>query len=607
MDSNTNEYEQELLSYPEKLVEYLSEHIEIIERTLNDDEDFCNQDINSTLNYVEIIEKKFNEKIQTLKKQLEQIRLENKDRSEKNKKQFQEKFTEINDLFIAQNYVQALNKFKDCEKQFQQRSTLIQHVPKLYIKESDIDEFFSSNHKTNISSIQSTIKTPITTLITDHDIEITYKERSRQEKIVENDNFNKNDEDFEDINKEKKEDYDKSSFGIRSKRQENPPPTINNNNNSIKNDNKPSITTATGFRPFRFSTRLNQISNDNNLLFSGRNISVSSSIQNSDTHSRNNHRQAVTTPSPPVSIQRHTISISNDEDERLILNPVSHYQHERNIFLLIACDSQYIVCFKSPPNRLDRWKLGTIERRTHREYILNWHDGLIISMGSITNSIIYIFTEREFFIYSLEKRCKLDSRMLPRGDDDELEINYPQYNESQRGIGSVYDKYMYHIYLNRKSHWTLSKNILENLSHVQNYDLTDIFPNVLRFIHICINENTINFLVQMNDSSYGVVFYSINNSKKNDKLSLIKFPRAQKPLTICSAFIQSLNQYIFFINDPSIDTLHIISTEKYLENYSVDCYAICYVANKHELIIVTNTSISSINLHKSNLFFSKFF
>ncbi|CAF5110891.1 unnamed protein product, partial [Rotaria sp. Silwood1] len=88
-----------------------------------------------------------------------------------------------------------------------------------------------------------------------------------------------------------------------------------------KNDNKPSITTATGFRPFRFSTRLNQISNDNNLLFSGRNISVSSSIQNSDTHSRNNHRQAVTTPSPPVSIQRHTISISNDEDERLILNP----------------------------------------------------------------------------------------------------------------------------------------------------------------------------------------------------------------------------------------------------------------------------------------------
>ncbi|CAF4614316.1 unnamed protein product, partial [Rotaria sp. Silwood2] len=284
----------------------------------------------------------------------------------------------------------------------------------------------------------------------------------------------------------------------------------------------------------------------------------------------------------------------------------SHYQHERNMFLLIACDAKYIVCFKSQLNRLDKWQLGAIERGFHKEYSLDWHDGLIISMGSITNGRIYMFTEREFYIYSVNQRRKLHTRMLPRGDDDGLEVNHPRYNEFYRGIGTVYNEHMYHIYLNRNSRWTLSKNIVENLTHIYDYDLTSIFPDVKRFIHICVNENTINILVQMNDSSYGVVFCPTNGQITNDKLQSIILPRAEQPLTICSAFIKTLNQYIFFINDPSHDILHILSIEQYLTSYSVDCYAICYVANKHELIIVTNTSISSINLNQSNLFFRNF-
>ncbi|CAF0937122.1 unnamed protein product [Rotaria sordida] len=614
MDSKIDEYEQQLLSNPEKLVQHLSDRLDEIEQTLNDDENFCNQDIDSTINYIKIIEKKFYENIQNLKDKLENIRLKNKNLSEENKKQFLDQCNEINELFTSQNYEQAWKKFKDYEKNFQ-RSTLIQHIPKLHMNELDIENFFSSDHKINKPSTQSTIivKTPVITTddnnnkqdFDDNDIQMTKKELLRQEKNIESGYA---DDDNEEVNYEKKEDYDISNFGIRSKRLDNQSTTATTlTNNTIRNDNQSPITNTTGPRRIQFSTRLKSTSNSNNLLFSGRNISASSSIQNNHVNSHDNHRQIVNTTSPPSLIQRQTISIPNDKVERLILNPVSHYQHERNMFLLITCDAQYIVCFKSQLNRLDRWQLGTIERRFHKEYTLNWHDGLIISMGSIQTGIIYMFTEREFFIYSLNQRRKLDTRMLPHGDDDGLEITYPRYNESQRGIGTVYDKYMYHIYLNRNCRWTLSKNLLEKLVHQYDYDLTSMFPNVRRFIHLCVNEKTINFLVQMDDSSYGVVFCSITNDNIiHEKLPSIKLQRAQQPLTIYSAFIKSLNQYIFFINDPSIDILHILNTEQYLESYSVDCYAICYVADKHELIIVTNNSISSINLNQSNLFFTKF-
>jgi len=98
MDTNTNEYE-ELLKDPERLFQYLSDRIDEMNRILNDDEEFCNKDIDATKHYVEIIEKKFNEKIQEFKTKLEQIRIDNKNISEQNKKQFEDRIQEINDLF----------------------------------------------------------------------------------------------------------------------------------------------------------------------------------------------------------------------------------------------------------------------------------------------------------------------------------------------------------------------------------------------------------------------------------------------------------------------------------------------------------------------------
>ncbi|CAF1213264.1 unnamed protein product [Rotaria sordida] len=106
---------------------------------------------------------------------------------------------------------------------------------------------------------------------------------------------------------------------------------------------------------------------------------------------------------------------------------------------------------------------------------------------------------------------------------------------------------MYHIYLNRNGRWTLLKNILEKLVHVHDFDLTNRFPDIRRFIYLCVNEKTINFLVQMDNLSYGVVFCSVTNDCiTNEKLKLIELPRAQQLLTIYSAFIKSLNQDFFY-------------------------------------------------------------
>lgn len=220
-------------------------------------------------------------------------------------------------------------------------------------------------------------------------------------------------------------------------------------------------------------------------------------------------------------------------------------------------------------------------------------------MGSISNNDIYMFTEGEFFIYSLIQRRKLNSRMLKHGNVDGYEVNNSSSYEYQRGIGTVHDNMYYHIYLNRNSRWALSRTDLNTFTGTNDIDLDRISSNLLRFIHLCVSEKTMNYLVKTDDSSYAVIF-----SSKIDHtfLSSIILPNAQQPLTICSAFIKSLKCEVFFINDPSIDILHILTIDRYLKSYSIVAHAICYVPEKHELMIVTNNSICSINLNDQNLF-----
>jgi len=107
MDSTTDEFE-ELGKDPDRLREYLSEHIDEISRTLNDDEDFCNRDIDATIEYVKNMKGKFIEKFQEFENKLEEIRRDNQKTSEDNKKKFHNEIHEINGLFESEKYHEGL-------------------------------------------------------------------------------------------------------------------------------------------------------------------------------------------------------------------------------------------------------------------------------------------------------------------------------------------------------------------------------------------------------------------------------------------------------------------------------------------------------------------
>jgi len=102
-------------------------------------------------------------------------------------------------------FVLTWKKFKDCEKSFQQRTTIIQNIPKLNINETDIQQYFSLDSKSNKSSpIQSTNIISSTIIIQTNndkqnsidDHQKTTKERLREEKFIDTIHFDKDNEEF---------------------------------------------------------------------------------------------------------------------------------------------------------------------------------------------------------------------------------------------------------------------------------------------------------------------------------------------------------------------------------------------------------------------------
>ncbi len=284
----------------------------------------------------------------------------------------------------------------------------------------------------------------------------------------------------------------------------------------------------------------------------------------------------------------------------LSLNLVTSYQYERNTSLLMTCNENYIIIFQSQSDRLTRWSSIMIERSNPKERDLKWHNLLIKSIGFIDINRIYLFTDREFIIYSSNLSSKLHSCILLTDNNHNTE-----YKDIQRGFnGIVHDKYIYHIYLNIECHWILSILEVETINHICDHDLTDIFPDIKRFIHICITDRTINFLVKMESSQYAVMFCSINTKIELKKRILLSY--AENPLTICPVYIYYIKKYIFFINDPSTKIIHLLSNEKYLQSYSIIAYTLCYVEENKELILTSNNGIYSININEQQNFFSKF-
>lgn len=259
----------------------------------------------------------------------------------------------------------------------------------------------------------------------------------------------------------------------------------------------------------------------------------------------------------------------------------------------MACNYNQIIFFKNQRNRLDQWQLGVIERAVQTERALPWHDGLIISMGCIENDLIYMFTEHEFYLYSISQQRKRQSRILTHGKNDDNENTHSSSVYQQRGIGTVDDKYWYHLYYNRSSNWILSKTTLDRFVHFNDTDLTHFYPDVQYFLHFCAHDKRLYFLVQNVDLSYAVISYPVRDSSPS-----ILLLNAQKPLTIFAGFSQSLNAHLFFVNDPSANILHIILNERYLRSYPLRAYAMCYLAEKNELLLATDQSIQSMNLDK---------
>jgi hypothetical protein len=102
----------ELTNDSEELIKILGDRIEEIEHTLNDDEDFCNKDIDATyqtsLKFLNTFEIKFNEKLNELKIKLDQIREENINTSKQNQKQFDDEIEVINQLFSSGKHQEGL-------------------------------------------------------------------------------------------------------------------------------------------------------------------------------------------------------------------------------------------------------------------------------------------------------------------------------------------------------------------------------------------------------------------------------------------------------------------------------------------------------------------
>lgn len=268
----------------------------------------------------------------------------------------------------------------------------------------------------------------------------------------------------------------------------------------------------------------------------------------------------------------------------------------------MACNPRHLLIFECQSNRQDQWQLGSIERASQYPRLLEWHEGLIMSMGYIDANRTYLFTQREVFIYDVPKTRIADSRSLPSGNDENYDSTLHPYENAYRGIGTYFGGFIYHLYSNRTVHWILSKTELESKSHVVDFNLSQKIPDVQRVLHVNVNNETMNFLVQFTDHSFAVVFCSLKDCTPLPSSPPVKLTSAGRPLRLYSAYIRSMSRYAFFVNDPSAGILHILDSTAYLDSFRIMAHAIYYEPDKQELIIVTDSSICSMNFNEEDFF-----
>ncbi|CAF0754902.1 unnamed protein product [Adineta ricciae] len=550
--------ELETADVAEDLMQYLASRIEEIERVLQEDEDFCNKDINDTyqaaIKYVKTVGMKFQEKLNELKQKLDRITEENLKMSKKNKKKLDEESDLIDQLFLSGKYEEAKEKLHEYERCLQQRATIYQTIPVLYMNDIDINQYLSFD-KSVLSSVPSAQQST------------------------------------EDAKRSKQEDG-------HSDGQQMPAGTKLIN----RNDKSPATTVST--RPLRLSTRLPPSPSSKNLSTSDSETITPRSVQNNSMNLQENMLSCI--PSRSLS----STSTLNQQSKSIAaptrndgLNPrfVASYKHDRNIILMMVCNKDYIILFKRQSERLPRWHLNVIVRRNRISQDLDWDVHSITSIGLLDEKHLYMFAGHQLLIYSLDSFLITNSYLLSHTTD-----NCVQNDAVTHGIGTVFNGYIYYISYNEKSRWILSILELETMSNLFDYDLTEAFPDVKCFIHICVNDTTVGFLVKLDSCQYAVIFCSSHSQLTMQCRRLIYLSYAENPLSICSVYIRCLHKHIFFVNDASAKIIHLVTTEKYIQSYTITVHSLHHAKESDEIFLALDDGIYTIRLKDHENFFSKF-
>lgn len=268
----------------------------------------------------------------------------------------------------------------------------------------------------------------------------------------------------------------------------------------------------------------------------------------------------------------------------------------------MICNQQRIILLRSQIDRLQRWYSIIYERSNLISPVSKWHNLACKSLGFIDHNHIYIFTDREFLIYSIDLTAKLHSCILLNDQNyrsfcDNIDLGYG---------GTVYENFIYHIYQNLEQHWILSVLDLRTTTHVIDFNLTNILPDLTRIIHLSINARLISFLVVINHCQYAVMFCTYEIPLKIQLLKLIHLLYPGNPRSICSVYRPLINKDIYFINDPSEKIIHLLTCEKYLQSYALIAHCLYYVEDNDEILFVANDGIYSIHINEHEQFFSKF-
>ena len=161
---------EELLDDPEALRRSLADRIEEVERTLHDDEDFCEQELVDTYaaarSHVESLEEQLRARLDAFRHELDRIREANRTTTEKNRKQLHEHVDAVNRAFTSENYRQgrcqrissrqtpsicslsAVESFNDYKRDFEQRTVLLENIPQLQMWDIDVDACLSFTART---------------------------------------------------------------------------------------------------------------------------------------------------------------------------------------------------------------------------------------------------------------------------------------------------------------------------------------------------------------------------------------------------------------------------------------------------------------------------